>query len=394
MGDEGRVSNSLVRLKRAPLDLFPRLKTRVALRYKDQILGLIGRLPVDSLASRSLRQTLRHIVGGVLWSVKLEVNNKCDLACRMCYVKKGEDELPFSDIVKVLDDLSGARTRVEILGGEPLLRCDLADIVRYAKEEALIPEVILYTNGREATAKRAAELKEAGLDAALVTLVSSKEAVHDSFVGVDGSWQRTLDGISSLRRAGIEVYGFTALHRENIAEVEEIHNLVTQKLGAHSIFYQYIPQCRDDPLIPDKEDWATAKRWILHEKNQPHAAFVRNFCTLAGSACSGGYFVFTVKVDGTVSPCPFIDDIALGSIREQSIWGIIGGRFSVGEFVRFQSLPAECAKCSYADICNGGCKAGNMNLYGEYSRKDPRCLGPWDEKPRAEKVCDRLPCFF
>jgi len=326
--------------------------------------------------------------------VKLEVNTACGLSCQMCYREKGDDLLPMSDIKRLLDDIAGVGTRLEILGGEPLLRGDLAEIIRYAKQAADVPQVVLYTNGLGADHHRAKELYNAGLDTALVTLISCDEKEHDAFVGVDGAWQETTVGIKALKEADIRVYTFTAIHSANIHRVKEIHAFVKEELGTHAVFYQYIPQGADDPLIPDKKEWADVKRWILCEMNPEHARFVREFCTLAGTACSGGYFVFTVKVDGTVTPCPFIADIRLGNIKKQSIWQIMRDRFDVERFVEFQSLPAECSGCSYADICNGGCKAGNVALFGRYNRKDHRCLGPWKEPLQEDAVCDRLPCFF
>jgi len=387
-------TTGLIRLRRTPLDRFPRAKTRLALRLKDPILRTIDRLPIDSLRSRAFRQTLRHVVGGVLWSVKLEVNAACSLSCRMCYREKSSDLLPMADIKRLLDDIAGAGTRLEILGGEPLLRDDLAEIVRYAKQAADVPQVVLYTNALGADKKRVEELSTAGLDAALITLISSDEKEHDAFVGVDGAWQQTLNGIGHLKEAGIEVYTFTAIHNANIHRVKEIYTFVKEELGAHAVFYQYIPQTKEDPLIPDRKQWADVKRFILCETNPDHARFVGSFCTLAGTACSGGYFVFTIKVDGTVTPCPFISDIPLGNIKEQSIWQIVRDRFNVEQFVEFQALPGECRSCSYADICNGGCKAGNVALFGQYDRRDPRCLGPWKGPPQDDAVCDRLPCFF
>ncbi len=384
----------LIRLRRTPLDRFPQLKTRLALRWQSPILEITNCLPINSLRSRAFRQTLRHLVGGVLWSVKLEVNTACGLSCRMCYREKGSDLLPVAEIKRLLNDIAGVGTRLEILGGEPLLREDLAEIIRYAKQVANVPQVVLYTNALGADKKRAEELNGAGLDAALVTLISCKESEHDAFVGVAGAWQQTLDGIEHLKETGIEVYTFTAIHNANIHRVKEIHAFVKETLGTHAIFYQYIPQAKDDLLVPDKERWADVKRWILCEMNPDHARFVRSFCTLAGTACSGGYFVFTVKVNGTVTPCPFISDIPLGNIKEQSIWQIMRDRFAVERFVELQSLPSDCRSCTHADICNGGCKAGNTTLFGRYDCKDPRCLGPWKEPLQEEAVCDRLPCFF
>ncbi|HHR84840.1 MAG TPA: radical SAM protein, partial [Candidatus Acetothermia bacterium] len=333
-------------------------------------------------------------IGPVLWSVKLEVNNACDLSCRMCYAKKGEDLLPMADIVRLLDYIGGIGTRLEILGGEPLMRDDLAEIIGYAKQKAHISQVILYTNARYAGPSQARELAQAGLDIAIVNLISSDEEEHDAFVGKKGAWAETIAGIKHLMHEGVTVYTFTAIHSVNIAQVREIHAFVKGTLGAHTLFYQYIPQRIDDPLIPDRRRWAKIKHWILCEANSEHARFVRNFCTLAGTSCSGGDFVFTVKVDGTLTPCPFISDIRLGNIKEDSIWKIIASRFANDHFIEFRSLPDECRSCTYADVCNGGCKAGNMALFGSYDHKDNRCLGPWHEPLAESELCDRLPSFF
>ena len=380
-----------LRFHRTPFDLFPRLKTRLGLRWQGPILNVIDRLPVDSLTSRAYRQTLRRLVGPVLWSIKLEVNNDCNLSCKMCYAPKGNAVFPLEDIKRLLDDIARIGTRLEILGGEPLLREDLEEIIRYAKEKARLPQVILYTNATLADRERAARLRRAGLDAALVTFISCDEKeVHD----MGGSWNRTAEGIRHLKDAGIEVYTFTTVHAANTHRVKEIARFAREALGTHALFYQYIPQEKDDPLVPDNDQWAEVKRWVLYEKCPAHARFVRNFCTLSGSACSGGNFVFTVKVDGTVTPCPFISDIVLGKIKEQSIWEIVQNRFRVREFREFLSLPNECQDCSYADVCNGGCKAGNDVLFGRYDHKDIRCLGPWHEPIQATNVSDRLPCFF
>lgn len=381
-------------LWRTLLDSAPRLKTRLGLRYQQRIFETLDRHPIDSLACGAFPAALRRWVGPVLWSLKLEVNNACELHCPMCYVPKGDDLLPFETITHLLDDIARTGTRLELLGGEPLLRNDLASIITYAKTVAHVPHVVLYTNALSATANRAAQLARAGLDTAIVTLVSSIPEEHDRFVGMEGAWRRTVLGISHLQQAGIRVYTFTAVHAQNVDRVREIRTLVKMRLAAHALFYPYIPQREDDPLALDPHRWAEAKRFILCEANPAHARFFRNFCVLAGTACSGGRFVYTIKVDGTVTPCPFIDDLPLGNIAQRSIWRIISDRFENDAFLSFQSLPETCRTCTYAGVCNGGCKAGNRLLFGRYDHADARCLGPWSGSIEDEAFCDRLPCFF
>ncbi len=388
------LSHARPTFRRTPLDRVPRWKTRIALRRQAMILNVVDRLPLRSRRSLLFCHTLRRLVGGVLWSVKLEVNNTCDLSCRMCYANKGGDALSRDTIERLLNDLAGAGTRLEILGGEPLLRADLDEIILYAKDEACIPQVVLYTSAYHADSARVEKLRAAGLDIAIVNLVSCREDEHDAFVGVGGAWKRTIAGIERFKQAGIETYTFTAVHTANINRIREIYRFVKHALGVHALFYQYIPQRKNDLLIPDREEWAEVKHFVLCEANPSHARFVRDFCALAGTACSGGYFVFTVKVDGTVTPCPFISDIVLGNIEQDSIWNIMRNRFLVDRFVEFQSLPAECRTCAYADMCNGGCKAGNAVLFDTYAHMDNRCLGPWDKPPDKAEAADCLPCFF
>ncbi|HDS09329.1 MAG TPA: SPASM domain-containing protein [Firmicutes bacterium] len=115
---------------------------------------------------------------------------------------------------------------------------------------------------------------------------------------------------------------------------------------------------------------------------------------LTGNACSGGNFVFTVKVDGTIQPCPFVDDIPLGTLKDGSIWKIFKNRFKNTQLKLFKDPPEECRRCTYVSVCSGGCKAGNKEVFGRYDCKDIRCLGPFPDKLDEEEVLNRVPAFF
>ena len=130
-----------------------------------------------------------------------------------------------------------------------------------------------------------------------------------------------------------------------------------QELRASALFYQYISQTKGDSLEVTQKEWREAKRWIMLEKNRPHMAFVRDFCLLTGNACSGGNFVLTVKVDGTVQPCPFLNDLPLGNIHDTDLWTIWRDRYAQPDLVQFKSTPQECQTCSYRSVCGGGCRA-------------------------------------
>jgi len=380
--------------KNAWLDLFARAKNRMIIRHQFRILEKFGNMPFQSRKAMWFSRITRRLVGGYIYSIKLEVNDYCNLKCKMCYVDKKNTDLPDKQVFRLLDQVSGEGIRLEILGGEPLMRENILEIIRYAKERAKVPFISLYTNGTGATREMAEGLRKAGLDAILVTLVSHRQEVHDEFTGIPGSWQQTVDGIQELVRAGIATYSFTTVHSKNSADCNDIYRYVKDKLGAHSLFYQYIPQQKNDPLMITPTEWHRIKKWILLEENPEHARFVRDFYMISGNACSGGNFVFTVKVDGSVQPCPFINNVPLGNIRHASIWKIFRDRFANSDLVKFKTTPQECRECAYDSICGGGCKAGNDLHFGEYNCKDLRCLGPYAKVRDHHEVMADIPTFF
>jgi len=369
-----------------------RPRNRLLTRTQYRLLDFFDTLP-PALA-RAYSAMARRLVGGYLYSIKVELNEACTLRCKMCYVPGDRHELEFGLVKSLLDQVKGLGVRIELLGGEPLEYKSIADLVCYAKFVTGSPLVSLYTNGLDASPEMSAQLKSAGLDAAIVSLISHRPEVHDDFTGVPGSWQRTRQGILNLRSAGVKVYTFSAIHCYNAPDYQEIDRFVRSGLDARALFYQYIPQVPNDPLMIPPRTWHDIKHWVLYDANPVHMDLVRKFFMLTGNACSGGNFVLTVKADGSVQPCPFVSDLPLGNIRETDIWTIYRNRYRNTALAELKQVPEECRDCSYSSVCGGGCRAGNRVLFGSYARRDPRCLGPWHEPIDKRAVTDHVPCFF
>lgn len=376
------------------LDMVPRLKSRWIAFHQEFFLNSFDKLSRWPFLAKLFARVSRKLTGGFLYSIKIEVNTACMLKCEMCYIREHDKQLDKQIIFRLLQDIRDCQVRVEILGGEPLLRADLEEIIYYAKFTTHSPLISLYTNGLEADKKRCATLAASGLDVAIVTLISHDKRIHDEFTGMEGSWEKTSENIRYLRESGIKTYTFTAVHRKNFTHVKDIYTFVKEKLGVDPLFYQYIPQRKEDPLCIDPVIWHEIKHWVLMEKNTEHAKFVRNFYMLTGNACSGGNFVFTIKADGTVQPCPFLTGIPLGNIYESDIWTIYKNRYQSALLKEFKSLPPECSGCSYRSVCYGGCRAGNDIIYGNWCSRDIRCLGPFHDPIRHDQVIDRVPSFF
>lgn len=74
--------------------------------------------------------------------MKIFLTNKCNLNCVYCFKDKRKREPELSSIIK---QIKRARKKILLKGGEPLLRKDLLDILKFAKSRGL--KIGLETNG-------------------------------------------------------------------------------------------------------------------------------------------------------------------------------------------------------------------------------------------------------
>lgn len=76
----------------------------------------------------------------------------------------------------------------------------------------------------------------------------------------------------------------------------------------------------------------------------------------AASGGCGSYFV--VEGDGSIYPCDFyvLDEWRMGNVKEQTLAEMAKGE-TAGRFLREGAQrPAECARCQWLRLCNGGCR--------------------------------------
>src|SRR6202008_4560072 len=110
-------------------------------------------------------------------------------------------ELSTDECFRVIDDVAAfAPECVTILtGGEPLLRRDILDIIRYGAAQGLW--IVVGTNGVKITENLARILKAEGVRGLALSLDALDPARHDAFRHVTGAWENTVEGAKILTRA-------------------------------------------------------------------------------------------------------------------------------------------------------------------------------------------------
>ena len=89
---------------------------------------------------------------------------------------------------------------VTLIGGEAYLHPGFLDVVRALRRHGVRPT--LTTGGRGVTPELAAQLVEAGLHSASVS-IDGLESTHDLFRATRGSFQSALSALANLRSVGI-----------------------------------------------------------------------------------------------------------------------------------------------------------------------------------------------
>ena len=121
--------------------------------------------------------------------VLLEVTERCSLRCRFCFARGGEgarepglDEL--KDAIRDIVRQCGSPL-LQLSGGEPTLRDDLDELVRFAKE-AGCSYVQLNTNGIRLAREPdyAKKLADAGLDIVFLQFDGTRDEIYESLRGM------------------------------------------------------------------------------------------------------------------------------------------------------------------------------------------------------------------
>jgi MoaA/NifB/PqqE/SkfB family radical SAM enzyme len=164
------------------------------------------------------------------FQMTLSLTNRCNFRCDYCEIPlQHREEMTTSEWMAAIDELrAGGMGRASLIGGEPLLRKDVGEIVRHLKRRGV--HVSMNTNGW-LIPDRLADVAE--LDLVCVTL-DGPEAVHDA-QRHRGSYARVLRAIESLKARNIPIVTMTVVTAASIDHVEHVVD-VAREHGIRAYF--------------------------------------------------------------------------------------------------------------------------------------------------------------
>ncbi|MET0154378.1 MAG: radical SAM protein [Candidatus Binatia bacterium] len=332
---------------------------------------------------------------------------RCNLACEHCYLDAGSrpeieseafadrSELPTDGCLRVVDEIAAFAPDCLLIltGGEPLLRRDIVEIVRYAATKGLW--VVVGTNGVKITDNLAAILKREGVRGLSLSLDALDEARHDAFRRVRGAWRNTVDGAKILARAGLPFIVQTTVARHNVAELGAIAAFAHGELGATVWnLYFLVPTGRGahvsdldaadyDRVLAELRDIHRryAGKMLVNAKCAPHyvrllqgedgaAVYSKTYGGGAGG-CPAGTHYMGIRPNGDVTPCPYLPLFA-GNLREERLTDLWRSSELFVKIRERSRLGGRCGECELAASC-GGCRARAFGMTGDVLAEDPLC---------------------
>lgn len=324
--------------------------------------------------------------------ILVEVTQKCNLNCKYCsaYSMRGMEEgkdLTLKEEKKFLDHVSslyrGSRPSLLLFtGGEPLLRDDIYELIKYAGQNTLITG--LATNGTLVTEERAERLKETKLYRVAIDLDGSNEEIHNS---LRGGFKEALRGCEICKNAGLSLQINSMITSINRNEMPDILRLA-ETLGAdawHVFFLVPVKHFDEEYMLPP-EEYEESLRWLASIKDQAKLEvaatcapqYLRFFGEVTrgkwrvARGCSAGIGFVYISHKGNVYPCDHLP-VSAGNIRQTDFKDIWDNAEVFQNLRDFSKLKGKCGRCEYKDIC-GGCRARAYFHYGDYLQEDPACL--------------------
>lgn len=307
---------------------------------------------------------------------EIALTYRCNLSCAFCYAGCNQQTttaatLPelSTDAIKSIIHKIFHQARVPSIsftGGEPTLRKDLPELISYAKSFGM--RVNLISNGTRIDNAKAAAFKNAGLDSAQISIEGVKAATHDKLVALKGAFEKAVDAIQFLKKAGIHTHSNTTLNRGNVDEACLFPEFVRNTLGNNRFsMNMMIPSgsaSANSSLVLHYSEMGEIVKNIIAASEKQNVEFMWyspiplcmfNTIThgLGNKGCAACDGLLSVDASGNILPCSSYNE-PVGNLAEMD-FGTIWQNKKATWFRSKMFAHAICQKCEHLPVCQGAC---------------------------------------
>ncbi len=358
----------------------------------------------------------------VVWNI----TRMCNLKCVHCYndsgVGKPSNEVSTEKAKSILDDLADfGIPSILFSGGEPLMRPDLFELIEYAVGKGL--RAVISTNGTLIDKDKAKMIKDLGVSYVGISL-DGMGPVNDKFRGVEGAFERTVQGIRNCQAAGVRVGLRLTLTGQNVQDLESLFDFFDAEGIERACFYHLVPSGRGSEMSTEQLTSAQSRAALdlIHAKTKQykdegkqtdiltvdnHVDGIYTYLKLlkedpdraqdvwklltwnGGGLNSSGIGIGSIDYDGFVHANQFWGHYSLGDIHENpfsEIWSNSDEPLLKGLRDRRANVKGRCRVCKFFDGCGGSLRVRADLHFGDTWAPDPGCYLTDEEIGLDEKM--------
>ena len=322
-------------------------------------------------------ETKLHILNYLFWECTWRCNLKCRHCGSDCKADSSLPDMPFEDFLHAIEPLKTAYPKnsiiVVIMGGEPLVRKDLAQCGKTLRENGFRWGIV--TNGHAYDEAMHAKLLSAGMGAITVSLDGLEEN-HNWLRHNPKSFERAVNAlelIAACPRLSYDVV--TCVHQKNFSELSDLKEFLISKNIKNWRIFTIAPIGRaaeNAEMLLTNEQTRQLMDFIADSRQNDRRINIYFSCeSYVGQYerkvrdsyffCHAGINIGSVLIDGSISACPNIDrNFVQGNIYKDNLLDVWKNRFEIMRNKKWCKTGI-CKDCKDFKYCNGGA----MHLWDE-----------------------------
>ncbi|MGN0413027.1 MAG: radical SAM protein [Lachnospiraceae bacterium] len=302
---------------------------------------------------------------------RIYTTTKCNAKCYYCFEKdliRETMNISIADkvIERIINKQGNARQlTITWFGGEPLLNMDIMDYISCELKQKLPSDVkyntFMITNGMlfdEITIRRAIDIWN--LDSVQITIDGLKETYEGiKKFGIKNSFERIINNIHCLMKAGIKVRVRINYNDDNISEILDLIDYLSLEFIDKSLLFVYAHRIFSD----DEEDnskIASEDNDIIIWDRLYSRGFINDILATIKpnmiSCTAGSLYNEMYLPNGDIGKCA--QAISKGDIVGDVCIGVknnLVSKWCCG------LMNKECMLCKLFPVCGGGCKYEKFN---------------------------------
>lgn len=262
--------------------------------------------------------------------IYVDITSRCNALCKHCYYRKSVVDMDLKQFKRILTEFSTEKEKgvLVLLGGEPTLHPDINKLIKISKLRGW--KVAIITNGLTNTNNILKKVDEVQIS------IDHYGEREDNFRGIVDCFESQLETLKQLENSFVR----TTIKYDNIDDVKKLIEICV-KLGRDWVGVIIKPLNRySKSNIPTLSQILELTDYIIQiNKKYDISAYIdhpmyfnlnrgwRIKYASRGYYCPAGWLHCSIKINGDVTPCLFMDKPVVGNIFKEPFgrvrWGLI-----------------------------------------------------------------------